>query len=131
MSKDNGLIVTMTKKELDDLIYFTAYRASRRASTELFGGMLTYLNQITDQLTEVQEEVEFIKRLLSLKEEKEKNIVTEVAEKPKKNINKLIDEDAEFAEEKTKKKKTPRRKPKEISALELQEAMRNNQLKQG
>lgn len=65
LNMDNKSIkVTMTIDVLEDIIYHTAYRASRRANTELFKGILQFQNKMSDDLELLIREQEYIKLLL-------------------------------------------------------------------
>jgi hypothetical protein len=64
MEKDNQMLVTMTYKELDDLIYFNTLRATKRALDNHFKGLLPFFNLIQDQQETMIREIDYMKLLL-------------------------------------------------------------------
>jgi hypothetical protein len=61
MEKNNELLVTMTQGQLEDLIYYTTVRASKRALDKHFRGLLPFLDRINDDNEKLLEELDFIK----------------------------------------------------------------------
>jgi hypothetical protein len=64
MKKNKNLLVTMTQGELEDLIYFTSYRASKRANDKLFRGLLPFLNKMNDDFETIIREQDDLKILV-------------------------------------------------------------------
>jgi hypothetical protein len=61
MEKNKELIVTMTAEQLDDLIYYTTHRASKRANDKLFRGLLPFLNKMNDDFETIIREIDYLK----------------------------------------------------------------------
>jgi hypothetical protein len=64
MEKNNELLVTMTQGQLEDLIYYTTVRASKRALDKHFRGLLPFLDRINDDNEKIIEELDYIKLAL-------------------------------------------------------------------
>lgn len=123
-------IVHMTEEELQDLVFFQC----KAVSNQLYKGLSSHhFKNIELDLASLIEDVHYIKTYLQSLPEQRVNLKGEEVSKAvfkKLDFTKLAEEDMQFAEEDPKKqKKTSRRKTREVSALELQEAMRNNQVK--
>ena len=58
---DKDLLVTLTVKQLDDLIYFTTVRACKKVEEIAFKGYLPFLTLVNSQLEELQRDVDYIK----------------------------------------------------------------------
>ncbi|WP_404443494.1 hypothetical protein LG307_14875 [Sutcliffiella horikoshii] len=123
-------LIHITEEELKDLIYFHC----KSACNQLYKGLSNHhFKNIELDMASLIEDVHYIKTYLqSLPEQRGSLKGEEVAKAVIKKLDftKLVEEDSDFEDESPKKKKTPRRKTREVSALELQEAMRNNQIKQ-
>jgi hypothetical protein len=61
MDKNNELLVTLTVEQLDDLIYYTSYRAARRANDKLFKGLLPFLVKMNDDFETIIREIDYLK----------------------------------------------------------------------
>ncbi|MEC1725874.1 hypothetical protein P9E34_14240 [Schinkia azotoformans] len=66
MSKKENLnntnpIVTMTRSELDDLVYFASLRAAKRENEKLFRGLHPFLYQYLEELRLIINEIDGIK----------------------------------------------------------------------
>ncbi|MEC1772816.1 hypothetical protein [Schinkia azotoformans] len=65
MNKENlnntNPIVTMTRSELDDLVYFASLRGAIRANEKLFNGLHPFLYQYLDELKMIINELDYIK----------------------------------------------------------------------
>lgn len=62
-------LITMTKQELDDMIYYAALRASSRACTNLFNGLIPFIDRLSDDNGIMIEALDYLK-LLSNEAEK-------------------------------------------------------------
>jgi hypothetical protein len=61
MEKNKELLITMTQGQLEDLIYYTSVRASKRALDKHFRGLLPFLDQINSDNEKIIDELDFIK----------------------------------------------------------------------
>jgi hypothetical protein len=54
--------VILSEQEFEDIIYYTTYRASRRANDKLFRGLLPFLNKMNDDFETIIRELDYLKR---------------------------------------------------------------------
>jgi hypothetical protein len=89
---ENEKFVLLTEKQIDDLIYFSSLRATKRACDNLFGGLIPYLNRLNEDNGKILEELDFIK--LSLQNNKR---TTKKSKKvnPEETVNEFTDEQKE------------------------------------
>ncbi|MEC1768302.1 hypothetical protein [Schinkia azotoformans] len=77
MSKENlnnpNPIVTMTRSELDDLVYFASLRAANRENEKLFRGLSPFLYQYLEELRLIINEIDYIKVSLQDQAKGDKN----------------------------------------------------------
>jgi formate dehydrogenase maturation protein FdhE len=79
MRRDNELLITMTKKELDDIVF----KASKVANDKLFSGIAAFLYDYQEQFRLVLEELEYLKLLIK-QNEKPKPVKSKKANKESK-----------------------------------------------
>ncbi|WP_273129973.1 hypothetical protein [Bacillus weihaiensis] len=76
-------VITFDNKELDQFEE-RAYKAARKANQELFGGLLSFFNRLFDENELIIKELDYIKSVIQLQEDKPKNnggVVKNVDEK--------------------------------------------------
>ncbi len=84
--KNEDLLVTMTQKQLDDMLYFASYRASRRTADKLFSGIAPFLYDTQEQLRLVISELDYLK--LTIQDLQKKKLTTRKKnQKSKKKIS--------------------------------------------
>ncbi len=67
------MVVQMTESDLDDLIYYTSLRATKRALDRHFNGLLPFLTKMNDDLELIIKEQEYIKTFLKMQLEQKKD----------------------------------------------------------
>lgn len=82
---NKGNIVTLSVRDLDDLIYQASYRAARRTEQELFSGLIPIFNRLFDENEMVLEKLDYLKTGNYIIHSKEKN--EEVEQTNNKNNN--------------------------------------------
>ncbi|MEH7419554.1 hypothetical protein V7266_30440 [Neobacillus drentensis] len=59
--ENEKMMVTLSVKELDDLIYNTTYRAMKRALNNHFHGIVPFFNKMNDDLETIVKEIDYLK----------------------------------------------------------------------
>lgn len=64
--QQNEKVVFITESELDNLIYYTSYRAAKRANDKLFSGLAPFLYTFGEEHLKIMEELDYIKTFLQM-----------------------------------------------------------------
>jgi hypothetical protein len=88
LKKDQEVVI-MTKEELDDLVYYSAYRAASKACSNLFHGLVPFIDRLSEDHEKMINVLDYIK--VSVNESNPLNETKGKTEPEKSNLQNLSD----------------------------------------